>query len=149
MGGGHGNSDLIIEWLDAFNAAGIPVSDVVGQKYYPDTFGNGEAVFESGELRFRVERDRGEDEVSIAFGPRTDRYYALDDVEVAFGWEEVNEVAARTEIRSLASQLEDIGDKLAALLERLTGPEALFWRVKFEKVEKKRHRATLERFRRK
>lgn len=142
----HVNNVLTDEWLDALEASDILVTGITGQEYWPDAFGNGEAIFESGELSFKIERDRGEDQVSIAFQPRADRFYALDDIRVAFGWEIASRISARTEIPPLPSQLRDVGDNLTTLFERLTGPEAPFWRSRFKDTEEKRRQANRERF---
>ncbi|MEM8816630.1 MAG: hypothetical protein AAGE85_12465 [Pseudomonadota bacterium] len=148
MNSGEKNSVLTEEWLKCFESSGIAVTKVLAQEYDPDRFGNGEAIFESGALRFRIERDRLDDLLSVSFEPQMKRYYQLDDLRVVFGWVKPSEVAKRTEFPSLANQLREVGDNRDIFFERLTGPEAPFWRARIEDVEKQREQATLERFRR-
>ncbi|HUG67730.1 MAG TPA: hypothetical protein VMM76_08255 [Pirellulaceae bacterium] len=70
---------------------GIRGAILIEERYDPESFGNAEAVYEIGGLRFRFVRDRGQDGVDIIV-PGSSDSFVFEDLSVAMGWQELNDI---------------------------------------------------------
>jgi hypothetical protein len=76
-----------------------------------DQFGNAEAVFNIGSLRFRFLRDRGQEFLELGSSAEPGRFFLVDDVEVAMGWKTVEEALTKQCPDDLRDVLARIGAK--------------------------------------
>ena len=100
---------LLVKWTRMLAAAGISEANLLSERYDPEHFGDGEAIFQlSGAIVLRLVRDRGEDFVDIAPHSAPDERFRWDDVCIALGWRKVENVVGRTHPVPMQEELAEV-----------------------------------------
>jgi hypothetical protein len=110
-----------------------------------DQFGNAEAVFSIGSLRFRFLRDRGQEFLELGSLAEPGRFFLVDDVEVAMGWKAVEQVLTKQCPDDLRDVLARVGAKRKELEHAFSLPNWSDSARRFESAAKKRGELFLRR----
>ena len=106
------------------NEAGIAYEYEQGDPAADGAFGDATAVFRVSNFLLRLVRDRGQIFADIAASTRPDRFFQMDDLDVALGISNQLEIVARSEpedIRRALARLNSLRDTYSAALT----PESL------------------------
>ncbi len=133
------------EWKEAIRNAGLSEADIVTVEVDGQHFGNAQAVFRLGSVLLKLERDRGQDFVSLAFESMPDIFYPIEDVEVAMRWIEPGEVYTRKSPEELTVVLGRLAEGLADLIELVAGQGEGFARARIERATLQRQQAWMDR----
>lgn len=86
------HNPLVAVAQSELNKVGIRNAKLIRESYAPQDFGNAEAIYELGNLRLRLLRDRGDDTVQIGSSTSAENFYILDDVAIWMGWLSLDEL---------------------------------------------------------
>ncbi|HJX64477.1 MAG TPA: hypothetical protein VJ860_11080 [Polyangia bacterium] len=134
--------------LTQLKASGFEDAEVIREVHDDKNFGNAEAVFRVDGFFVQFLRDRGQDFVSIAFPTSPEKFFQLDNVEIAMGWKTVEQVIAKHEREDLASVLNRLAQRVGQLRDAFSGDQERFTRARIEKASKDRGIALVARLRR-
>ncbi len=116
---------------------GINNAILIDESYYPQSFGNAEAIFEVGGLILRFTRDKGQNFVDLASSHSPTHYYLFTDVSVAMGWEILNDVINMDEPISLNKALTYFKNNFNDLYRAFSDKEIMQTNAKIKDVENK------------
>jgi len=139
---------LLVDWTRTFAAAGIGEASLLSESFEPNHFGDGQASFRLGSIILRLVRDRGEDSVDITPSCAPHEYFRLDDICVALGWRDVQDVVARMRPIPLEDELKEVVRRAARLEAALEADQLPLTREKVREAAEKRERAFLDELRR-
>ncbi len=128
-------------------AAGLGDVELVSEMPDSSSFGDAEAVFRLGPLILRFSMDRGQELVDVAFGHMPERFFLIDDVDIALGWKSIDEVVSRPEPERLESVLGRLAAHRPELSEAFSGRLSRRTRARIERAERDRGEAFMERLR--
>lgn len=121
---------------------GIKEPVLLRQRYYPESFGNAEAVFQIAGLLVRFVRDRGQDFVDLASVSNPEKFYQFDDVHIAMGWKSVDEIVGK-------QRPEPLHEVVGRFSHNLDEIEAVFSSIeRLERAATARREASVARLRR-
>ncbi|MBI2397883.1 MAG: hypothetical protein HYV17_08795 [Xanthomonadales bacterium] len=128
-------------------AAGLGDFELVSEMPDSSSFGDAEAVFRLGPLTLRFSRDRGQELVDVAFGDMPERFFLVDDIDIALGWKSIDEALSKQEPESLESVLGRLAAHAPELSESFSGPPSRLTRARVERAEHDRGEAFMKRLR--
>ena len=105
-------------------AAGLPSGEVIDEVVHPEHFGDGEVAFKVGPMHLRFVRQRGQDFVDVSPASVPGQYHQFGDVELAMGWETVDQVWSRNEPEPLTSVVERLQTHYAEFSEAFSSARA-------------------------
>ena len=88
---------------------------LISEMFDESSFGNSQVIFEIGPLRLRFIKDRSQEFVDIASAFSYDRYYLFCDVEIALGWQTIEDVLVGQEPEPLIQVLNRIARRFDEL----------------------------------
>lgn len=147
------NNPLAVLVERELSRLGVSDMKLVGASYNPDSFGDAEAVYESGNVRLRFVRNRGEDTVSVGSSSRPSQIFNLEDVAVWMGWISLDDILKQDEpinfsepppgpVFTLPAALELIVKDMKQLDKAFSSSELFSTYSKLKSVEGKRVAAT-------
>ena len=135
---------VVLEWAARLRSTGFSDPEILSATYNPEFFGNAEAEFRIGPVRLRIERERFQELLSVAFDPEPEEFYPFEDIEVAWGWATSDEVSARQEPVALNLVLGRLRQECDKLIDGMTGVSGRLARARIERVGRKRRQVMLE-----
>lgn len=139
---------LLQDVMRVLKTLGLQDIEVLREMYDPLHFGNAEVLIRVGRLLVRIQRDRGQDFVDLGSTASPDRFYQVDDVDIAMGWKSVAEVLAKKQPESLASVLGRLYQHLGPLEEAFSVEQECLTRARVERAAKQRRQELTDRLRR-
>jgi hypothetical protein len=141
------DSPLLVRWSRALSAAGIDTTTLLAESEEQDAFGNAEASFGWGGLVLHLVRERGQEFVDVAPAHNPLYRFRLDDIGLALGWRNVEEIMARTEPIPLADELAELARHRTELESALSVQHLAATRVAIDRAVAQRERAFLDKLR--
>ena len=143
---------LVQEAMVLLKATGFTDTDLIRESYYPQAFGNAEAIFRVGKLIVRFLRDRSQDFVDLASISYPEQFHQICDVEVAMGWKSFEQLvedelqeckfedltAEDFAVEDLTSVLDRLFQHFGSLEDAFSGEQEPGTRALVEKVAKER-----------
>ncbi len=111
------------------------------------SFGNSEATFRWGPLILHFVKDRGQELVDIAMTGAPDRFFLIDDLDVAMNWRSVDEVLAKRQPEKLDAIFARLADHASELNDAFSGAREPLTRAKLQRAERERGEAFMARLR--
>lgn len=117
------HSNLLDTVEHAIRTVDLPLTCVKATPADQQSFGDCLAIFRTGNLLFRIVRDRGRELVGIApdslwkrlFDPANTDFYSISDIEIAFEWRTIEEVIAKKEPDPLDQVFKRIAPRIKEL----------------------------------
>ena len=128
-------------------AAGVTDARLISARSEPEYFGNAIAVVSVAHLVLRFSLDRSEEMLDVAFDDAPDRFFQIDDVDVAMGWKSLEDVFARSGTENLDVVIHRFSAHQSELVAALSGPGARFARARIERAARERGEAVMHRLR--
>lgn len=122
-----------------FNSASLVESDERGD------FGDSLAIFSCGSLIFKFIRDRGQVFMDLASASAPEKFYQFDDVEIAMGWKNVDQVLEKKAPEDINHILTRLYTRLDEIDTVMSGERAQFMRKRIEFSAKERGNAFVNR----
>ena len=107
--------DLPVSALRSLEQAGLTGAELVSAEPESPAFGDTSATFRLGWLLLRFVRDRGEEFLDIGSAGDPDAWFQYDDVEIAMGWQSVDEVLGKRAPEPIARVLERVAGQFPQL----------------------------------
>lgn len=127
--------------------AGLAGAKLVSPGPAPGAFGDAIATFRLDALLMRAVRDRGEEFLDIGCTEDPGVFFQYDDVEIAMGWQSIEEVLARQTPEPLGAVLERVARRLRELQTAFSPGHYEATRSRVRQAEKKRGEAFVARLR--
>lgn len=128
-------------------AAGLQDAELVSSTPESPSFGDAESIFRLGPLFLHFVRDRGEEFVDVASSAAPQKFFQLDDLDIAMGWKTIDEVLSKQEPESLDAVLARIAQHGAELHDAFSGVRERLTRARVERAAQDRGQAFMGRLR--
>ena len=103
--------------------------------------------FRWGPLILHFVKDRGQELVDIAMTGAPDRFFLIDDLDVAMNWRSVDEVLAKRQPEKLDAIFARLADHASELNDAFSGAREPSTRAKLQRAERERGEAFMARLR--
>jgi hypothetical protein len=146
------NNPLVKAIEHELNQLDMSKSKLIHESFNHENFGNAEAIYEIGNLKIRIVRDRGVDIISLGSSIGNNLFY-IDDVAVWMGWISFDDLlqfySTATDFSkppqgplfNLSKALEMIARELKRLDKAFSSDELMSTHVKLKDVKRKRELA--------
>ena len=119
------------------NQLGIGNAKLIRESYNPKSFGNADAVYDLGNIRFYFVRDRGQDLLNLSSRTSPGNSYPFCDVSLMMGWESIEQIVNVIEPVSLQKALAYIKTDWSRLDNMFSASEIMSTNTKIRQAEKK------------
>lgn len=138
---------LVSNWVDRLRTAGLNEPEILSAAENPKSFGNAEATLRVGVMLIQIVRDRGQELLSVAFDSDPDHFYPIEDIEVAMGWQALEDITSREELEQLDLVLSRLAEHFDQLADAISSEREQLTLARIERAKRERSKAFIDRLR--